>query len=380
MKFIVRSVFFVAIILTILSSNIHKVYAVPSNQIIRTFGLQPRSVEEARKKRKQESTEREDIDQEPYNAFHIYDRFKCDDKSIIDFDTKALSEETLITADILDTPLAFATFIEVIKAHLEIVLRTFRTKGINFDLEKYPLRYHHSREQLAYPMSVAIEPETVNAVHYPDTVRSAVYIYYVITPVLKEFMTDYEYKLYQDMLSIISFRDVIELKKPVTLHKYDNYFNYVQTFCKLLDIIEKRFLKKFEKSRNDAEFQQEILLSLVKSNWLAYLSVISCPMVSLPIDPSVDVVVHYEPPVVRDNYLLGMGFFERLKKLSNKYNKQLNAYQKKSLKMYIDFYSQFYQEIEPPHHQENMYNDMRHVYSEAVCSLDINDDSCHASN
>ena len=349
-------------------------HAITSKQIMRNLGVPPRSVTESR--RKKFVLDRND--NEILNGFHIHADFECNTHQLTDFNPKELSAASYITKEILqNNPLTFSLVIEIIKAHLEIVLKSYYINGINFNLEKHSIRFHNDDELSFYPEDVAIDPTEQAKIYYPDTLRSAAYVYYVMMPFLKSFMTKNEYTDLEKRMSIISFENVLKKQEKRIIWSYKSYQKHIQNVYSILDKMEARHLEKNNISRNNPEFQKKIIDTLLTNHWATFLALRSCDLITPPIDPAYDTNFYYEPPVSRDNYLTGLGIFERIKKLTRIYlfhNQNINPDNRLyALQQYFDFFDGIYKTMNPPIHDTIPYVKIEKLYSNAICSVGVSD-------
>lgn len=325
--------------------------AVTKKQIMRDLGVLPRSM--AKLKIKKIKTDR--ISTSNHKGFRIHQNFVCGIKNIIssnNFDIQQVSEASFIDIEKLENPITFSLAIEIIKAYLQSTLELYKKNGIDFDIQRYNVRFHSDDELYAYPDDVALEPEEQGKIYYPDTLRSAAYTYYVILPIIRPLMSKTYYADLNDLLSEASFNKVLRNRKKRTIWYYKDYEALIFRIYTVLDKIEAEFLSQFSLSRENQELQINIILALMNNNWISYLAVRSCDMISVPIDPYYDFNYYYEPTPTRDNYLLGLGLFKRSKLLIQKYIFNQKAIRQNnnfySLKEYLDFFDGFYQNLEPP--------------------------------
>jgi hypothetical protein len=364
----------------------HTVYAVSNRQYRNNSGLPLRSTEEAYRKKTIKKRSKTD---DAYKVFHIHKDFQCKKNDILtSFSPHQLSVESAIdNNDLAQYPLTFSVAIEIIKAHLEIVFKSYYLNGIDFDNKKYEIRYHTEEERSVYPENVALEAVEQAKIYYPDTLRSAAYIYYIILPSLKDFMTDGEYTAFEKVMSINAFNTVLSSDKNRIIWHYRKYVPYMKQTYKILNTIEARYLKSHGLSRRDVTFQKQIINALLYHNWASFSAVRSCALVEVPKDPSYDANFYADTPISRDNYLMGLGIFQRIKKLTQDYLWHRNTVTTITkdnpyypLKEYSDFFDDFYQTTEPPIHDIIPDTQIEKLQINAVCSLRLDPEGCEKNN
>ncbi len=364
----------------------HTVHAVSNRQYRSNSGLPPRSTEEIY--RKKTIKKRSDTDA-TYKSFHIHKDFECKkNDTVTSFSPYQLSLESAINSDDLaQYPLTFAITMEIIKAHLETVFKSYYLNGIDFDNKKYEIRYHTEEERSVYPEEVALEAAEQAKIYYPDALRSAAYIYYIIMPMLKDFMTNAEYGQFERIMSINAFNTVLSSDKNRIIWHYRKYVPYIKQTYKILNTIEARYLKNHSLSRRDVTFQKQIINALLYHNWASFLAVRSCALIEVPKNPLYDNNFYADTPISRDNYLMGLGIFQRIKKLTKHYlwhNDTVTTITKDNpyypLREYIDFFENFYKTTEPPISDTLPDTQIEKLQTHAVCSLGLDLEGCGKRN
>lgn len=355
----------------------HNANAITAKQIMRNSGLPSRASEDVRRSKIDIPRDTQDKSK----GFRIHPDFECDTHVLTDFNPHELSLESFIDSEILAyNPLTFSVAIDIVKAHLEIALKAYSVNGIDFDTKKYPIWINSEDEIPDYPEEIALDPNELAKIYYPDTVRSVAYVYYVMMPVLQDFMTEEHYQNLDDVMSVIAFNDVLIDQKRRKIWSYKMYDAQIQKAYQLLDTIEAEYLKKRNLSRNDAIFQKKVINALLINHWASFLSLRSCALVSVPQDPGYDANFYFESPISRDTYLMGLGIFQRLKKLSQHYLFHQQTITKESafypIQEYIHFFDNFYKANEPPIQDAIPYSNIEKLETHAVCSLGLNLADC----
>ncbi len=364
----------------------HTVHAALNRQYRSNSGLPLRSTEETYRKKTVKKRSKTD---DAYKEFHIHKDFQCkENDTVTSFSPYQLSLDSAINSkDLTQYPLTFSITIEIIKAHLETVFKSYYLNGIDFDNKKYEIRYHTEEERLVYPENVALEAAEQAKIYYPDTLRSAAYVYYIIMPMLQDFMTKAEYGHFEKIMSINAFNTVLLSDKNRIIWHYKKYVLYMKQTYKILNTIEARYLKSHSLSRRDVTFQKQIINALLYHNWASFLAVRSCALVEIPKNPLYDVNFYADPPISRDNYLMGLGIFQRIKKLTRHHlwhNDTVITITKDNpyypLKEYIDFFENFYQTTEPPVSDTMPDTQINTLQTHAVCSLGLDVEGCEKYN
>lgn len=351
-----------------------KGHAQTIRQLKRDLDLLPRTAEKKRRSDKKIIRK----DGITINGFRIHKEFSCvTNKNIPDFNIQEISEQSTIDVSNLSDPQTFSLAIHIIKAHLNIALRSYFVKGFDIGVEKYPLRYHSQQELEYYPLDIALEPNETMRAFFPDTVRSVAYIQYIILPNLEAFLgKNKDYDLFYRLMRVLSFEDVIKEKAKRTLWTYKEYQKYIQTAFKLLNKIENDFLNTFKINKNTTSFTQDILSQLLLHNWISYLALRSCGFIPFPEDPLYDANLYYDATPARDNYFMGMGIFEEFKNEFEHYKQKNPTKNFTAIDNYIVFFNQFYkihgqsaQDIEPSPSDTLPFDKIKKNHIGAVCAL-----------
>jgi hypothetical protein len=343
-------------------------YSASKKQIMRNLGITPRSIE--KKRRSKQKFDRNIVT--PHSGFRIHKDFKCPSTSLNNLNISAISEASFINREILYDADTFALTIQIINAHLNIALKSYAINGIDLDIQKYAVRFHSDDELIAYPEDIALEPQEPMKIFFPDTLRSAAYINYVILPLLQEFISPDDYRLLKKMMSIITFIDVLKNEKKRKIWHYHDYEKYITATRKFLDHIERNFFKDLKTPRQSVLFQEKIMRTLLTNNWISFLALRSCGFITYPNEPAYDANLYYEATVARDNYLMGLGIFEQFKQKTQEYaihNKAPDNDTHRAIQRYIQFFNHFYGTIEPPETDSLPFVDIRRLHIDAVCSL-----------
>lgn len=355
----------------------HAVYALSKSQIMRNPDVETRSGKKkirSKPKLSQERTQR-------IKGFSIHNDFSCSTQFLNNFDIAKISKQTFIDRKKLNNYKTFSLIIQIIKAHLHIVLKSYQINGIDTNLQKHLIRGHSDDELKAYPKYIATEPAEPMKIYYPDTLRSAVYVKYVMLPLFKEYVSDTHYQALNKKLSLIAFEDVLREEEKRTIWNYTDYKQHITQTYVLLDKIESDFFKKNGVNHKTLEFQANLIIKLLTHNWISFLAVRSCDFVSPPEEITYDINGNYFATAARDNYLLGMGIFEHLKNKLHIYNIDKTGHKKtynfEHIKKYIQAFETFYTHIEPPHTDKLSYGSIRKIHIDAICSFsDFPIDTC----
>lgn len=355
-------IFILCISLSTLFVMPHKAEAIKAKQIMRNIGVQPRTVEKANR-----AEVNEERSQYVYNnEFHIHKNILCDTQKVMIFDENRLKKLSINHEKINNDPLLFSVTIDIIKAHLETALWLYQKQGVDDKTQKYALRYHTLQEIGAYDKAIAILPTEVNKVHIPDSLRSVIYIDHVIKPIIKKFMSQKELNAFDTLLSILWFKKALVENKDRSLWHYKAYEKRIYDTYKLLDVVEARFLKRYETSRQNMSFEKKTIDQLMEHHWLSYITVNSCALITPSPDRAYDQSYYNEVEATRDNYLMGLGLLKRIKKLSTVY---LGGNMSLYLKDYIIFFEQYYQNVRPPEYNSVHFDKAKILQKKARCSL-----------
>jgi|GEM_PF-4082281 len=362
--------YFIRLICTIFILSlfiIPKAHAIAAKHIMRNLGLLSRTV--TAKKEEKPFKERSKYH---YNqSFSLHNNFTCFTKTITDFDHQILSQWIINKHNMNKNPLLLSLVVETIKAHLYNAAMLYKTQGLNLDSHKLPAKFHTKSEIDAYQNEIAILSTEANTIHIPESIRSVVYIDYVIKPILKNFMTAIEKKYFQYLIGKLWFKDTLIFQKKRTLWHFKQYNSYITMLNKILNRIERRQLKKFNLSRQQRKYRQALLKQLIKHHWISYSAVNSCANVTASPDPAYDSNFFAQPSPTYDNYLMAYGLFNQINTLLRQDTDILKI---DIIKKYVNFFQGLYLDPKAHHDYWSKLSKAKILHKYVLCTLGIEKD------
>ena len=316
--------------------------AIKTHQIMRKVEQDGRDVIEAEQIQDRIEFRKDILEAKKENTeplFHIHEEIVCRGQaSSAPGAQEEIVRKTRFTERLVrKSPLRFAVMIEVIKAHLYIS-ETLYKKG-EFILTNQ-VRYHTNEEAVFYPDYILKEEVF-------DLYKSALYLKYVVMPVVEPFMTPEEIK---DTHLILEFlREPSTLPDGVKTHKYIDPKGRKQSFRyykKYVDILYKRFDQVRDRhfKENNIVFNQKLslltVIALLNHSWQAYKNTGICDHYTDILDPVVD-PLDIALPDYHDSYVMGYGLLARADDLVQEYGIASRKLSVKDRKIILDMITEF---------------------------------------